>query len=162
MSIVSTKHVKGRRTLHFASIEDAIRDAQLLADAEANGTLKRLGNWPLGQMFGHVAGWMNFAFDGYPPDLRPPWILKVVLRTMKSRFMRGMPAGVRIGKIEGGTKNLEPLSTAEGLARLKGAWQRMGQSAPTQANPIFGPLSHEEWITMNLRHAELHQSFYLP
>lgn len=159
---IETKHVKGRRSLHFASIEDALRDAQLLADAEANGTLKPLGNWTLGQTLGHIAGWINFALDGYPPDLRPPWFVKLILRAMKSKFMKGMPAGVRIPKVEAGTKNTEVLSTAEGLARYKTAWQRLGQTHPPHPNPIFGQMTHEEWITMNLRHAELHQSFFVP
>lgn len=166
MSPVDTKMVRvgegGRRHLHFASIDDALRDAQLIADAEKNGTLKRVGNWTPGQTFGHVAGWITFALDGYPPDLRPPWFVKFIMKFMKAKYMRGLPAGARIPKIEGGTKNLEVLSTEEGLARLKTAWQRLGQTAPSRPNPLFGPLPHEEWIALNLRHAELHQSFFVP
>jgi hypothetical protein len=29
----------------------------------------------------------------------------------------------------------------------------------TAANPSMGPLSHEEWVEVHLRHAELHLSF---
>jgi hypothetical protein len=166
MSVVETKHVKigegGRRVLHFASIDDALRDAQLIADAEKSGTLKRMGNWTPGQCFGHVSGWIVYALDGYPPDLRPPWFVKAVLRFMKSKYLKGMPAGVRIPKVEGGTKNLEMISTDEGLSRLKTAWDRLGKTCPPRANPIMGVLTHEEWIAMNLRHAELHQSFFVP
>lgn len=159
---INTKHVQGRRTLHFASIEDALRDAQMLADAEAAGTLKPLGNWTLGQALGHIAGWINYALDGYPPDLRPPWPVKIIARAFKSRLMKGLPAGMRIGRVEGGTKHTEPMTTAEGLERYKTAWNRLSQTAPTQMNPVFGKMPHDEWITMNLRHAELHQSFFLP
>lgn len=162
MHPINTKHAQGRRKLHFASIEDALRDAQIIADAEQNGTLKQLGNWTPGQCFGHLGGWINYAFDGYPPDLRPPWLIKLILRALKWKYMKELPTGARIPKIEGGTKCIDPLATPEGLARLKAAWQRIGQSAPTQPNPIFGPLPHDEWIALNLRHAELHQSFFVP
>ncbi|HZW05597.1 MAG TPA: DUF1569 domain-containing protein [Phycisphaerales bacterium] len=166
MSAVDTKCVKfgegGRRKLHFASIDDALRDAELIAESDRRGTLKRCGNWTAGQALGHVAGWITFALDGYPPDLRPPWFVKVILRMMKSKYMRGLPSGARIPKVEGGTKNTEVLSTEEGLARLRTAWQRLGKTAPTRPNPVFGQLSHDEWIALNLRHAELHQSFFVP
>lgn len=162
MSTVDTKHVTGRRTLHFSSIEDALRDADLIAQAEKAGTLKPLGNWTPGQCFGHIAGWIVYALDGYPPDLRPPWFVKVIVRLMKGKYLRGMPSGVKIPKVEGGTKSIEPLSTEEGLSRLRVAWQRLGATAPRTANPIFGPLTHDEWISLNLRHAELHQSFFVP
>jgi hypothetical protein len=29
----------------------------------------------------------------------------------------------------------------------------------TAANPSMGPLSHEQWVEVHLRHAELHLSF---
>ncbi|MFT3684242.1 MAG: DUF1569 domain-containing protein [Phycisphaerales bacterium] len=124
---VDTKHVSGRRTLHFASIDDALRDARTLADADARGTLKPLGNWTPGQAFGHVAGWINFAFDGYPPDLRPPWFVKLLVRPMKSKYLKGLPAGISIPKVQGGTKNIELFATSDGLARLTAAWGRLAQ-----------------------------------
>ncbi|MDP1662316.1 MAG: DUF1569 domain-containing protein [Phycisphaerales bacterium] len=161
MSAIETKHVQGRRRLHFASIDDALRDAELISEADRNGTLKRLGNWTPGQAFGHIAGWIGYALDGYPPDLRPPWIIKIILRCMKSKYLRGLPAGARIPKIEGGTKNLEVYSTDEGLSRLRAAWERLAKAAPPRPNIILGELTHEEWIALNLRHAELHQSFFV-
>jgi hypothetical protein len=159
---VDTKHVNGRRTLHFASIDDALRDARALVEAESRGTLKPLGNWQVGQAFGHVAAWINFAYDGYPSDLQPPWFVKLLVRPMKAKYLKGLPAGVRIPKVEGGTKNTELLPTPEGFNRLSNAWTRLGAAAPTQPSPIFGKMAHDEWIALNLRHAELHQSFFLP
>lgn len=159
---IDTKLVQGRRTLHFASIDDAVRDAELIAAAERSGALKRLGNWTPGQAFGHIAGWITFALDGYPPDLRPPWIVKAVCRLTKGKYLREMPAGVRIPKVEGGTKNIEQLPTEEGLARLRAAWERLQKTSPTEHNPLFGRLTHDEWIRLNLRHAELHQGFFVP
>jgi hypothetical protein len=31
---------------------------------------------------------------------------------------------------------------------------------PAGPNPVLGKLSHQDWIKLNLRHAELHQSFF--
>ena len=33
---------------------------------------------------------------------------------------------------------------------------------PAKPNPVFGPLTHEQWIQLNLRHAELHLGFLVP
>lgn len=157
---VETKHVKDRRMLHFASIEESLRDAEMLVAAEREGRLVAMGNWTLGQALGHVAGWIGYALDGYPSDLRPAWYMKIVAKLFKRRLMRGLPAGMRLPGVEGGTKSIESLSAQEGLARLKGAWERLGKTAPTIENPLLGPLGHDEWIAMNLRHAELHQGFF--
>lgn len=162
MAAIETKHVQGRRVLHFASIDDAVRDARAIAAAEADGKLRALGNWTPGQSFGHIAGWINYAFDGYPADVgNPPWFVRLVMKFMKKRMLRGMPAGVRIPRVPGGTRSIDPMATDEGLTLLTRAWQRLGSGAPTRPSPLFGPMTHEEWIALNLRHAELHQSFFL-
>lgn len=159
---VNTKTVTGRRTLRFNSVEDAVRDAEMLAAADRAGTLKPLGNWTLGQACGHVAGWINFAFDGYPPSLRPPGWVKFILKMMKNKYLNGLPAGARIPKIEGGTLNTDVFETDEGLARFRAAMQRLAASAPSHPNPVFGLMTHDEWLRLNLRHAELHLSFFVP
>lgn len=159
---VDTKHVTDRRKLAFRSIADLNADIAALVAAERAGTLRASGNWTLGQAFGHLAFWINAPFDGYPPDLNPPWFVKLLLRLMKKRYMTALPAGVRIPNIPGGTKGIDPLTTQEGLSRITAALSRLQSRPPERPNLIFGPLSHEEWITMHLRHAELHLSFFHP
>jgi hypothetical protein len=70
--------------------------------------------------------------------------------------------GVRIGKLPGGTVGLEPMDPDEGLRRFRAALDRLRATAPTMPNPVFGPLTHEQWIQLSLRHAELHLSFQCP
>ena len=161
-SSIDTGRVTGRRTLRFNSVEDMLRDAETLAAAERAGTLKRLGNWQLGQTFGHVAAWTDFPFDGYPKDLQPPWFVKLILKPMKKKYLTGLPAGKRIpGQMEG-TKATDLMATDAGLERLKKAYTRLQRECPTHESPIFGKLTHAEWIALNLRHAELHFSFFVP
>lgn len=160
---VNTKHVTDRRTLRFSTPDEAIADARALVAAELAGTLRRTGNWTLGQTFTHIAAFLNYPFDGYPPELRPPWFVKLGMKFMKRRFLyKGLPSGFRIPGIAAGTVGMENVPSAEGLARLEKAWARMKAGKPSRPNPIFGDISHEEWLAINLRHAELHQGFAHP
>lgn len=160
---VDTKSVKDFRKLSFGAPAVMWTEIERLAAAERAGTLRRTGNWTLGQILGHLATWIDFAYDGYPPELNPPWFIKLILKLQKKRFMRGpLPTGVRIPKVEGGTYGTEPLSLEEGLFRLRKSWERLDEAPPSHPNIIFGPMSHEEWKTVHLRHAELHLGFLLP
>jgi len=152
-----------RRVLHFEDGAGVLSDARRVAEAEIGGRLRRSGNWTAGQAFGHLATWINFAYDGYPPELRPAWVIRAVCRVLKPVLLRRkMKPGIRIPGVKGGTLGTEPKSTREGLAALERAWERLEGSAPTAPNALFGPLTHREWIQMNLRHAELHLGFMHP
>lgn len=149
-----------RRSLSFATIPDALAEIDRIVAAEKSGTLRRLGNWSTGQIFHHVATWINFAFDGYPPSLRPPWIIKFLVGFQKNKFIRGpLPAGVKIPRVANGTLATEETATDVGADELRRALQRLQAGCPTQDNVLFGKLTHDEWIQLNLRHAELHLSF---
>lgn len=152
-----------RRTLRFRSLDEAIAEAQRLVAAERDGRLARAGNWSLGQTLGHMATWASFAFDGYPPETVPPTLIRVLGNLFgKLMLKRGMPAGVRIRHIPGGTVGLEEISADEGLSRLRAAFDRLARTAPTIENPFLGWLSHDQWIALNLRHAELHLGHQVP
>lgn len=148
-----------RRLLRFQSLDDVLREAEKLAAAESQGKLCYSGTWTLGQIFGHLATWIDYAFDGTP--LKPPFIIKLMVKMMgKRKFIdQPMRAGVRIPKVEGGTLGIEPLSTAEGLARLRASIERLKREAPQSEQVFFGKLTHLEWIKLNLRHAELHLGY---
>lgn len=158
---VNTGTVAGRRTLRFESLDEMLADVDRLAEAERAGRLKRLGNWTLGQALGHIAGWMDYGFTGFP--LKAPFFVRWIVRLRKRQYLYGsMPAGVRIPRVEGGTRATEPLSLDEGLARLRRVSERLQKEAPTVPSPVFGPLTHAESIALNLRHAELHLGFFVP
>jgi hypothetical protein len=117
----------------------------------------------LGQALGHLATWANFAHDGYPTEVRPPLPIRLVLRALRNRMLAGaMPAGVKVGRAPGGTVGLDVLPADEGLRRFRAAMDRLRQTPPTITNPVFGKLTHEQWVQLNLRHAELHLGFHVP
>jgi hypothetical protein len=152
-----------RRKLRFATLDDALNEAERLVAAGRGGRLECAGNWKLGQALGHLATWANFAFDGYPPEVRAPLPVRMILRMMRGTVLnKGMMAGVRIGKLPGGTVGLDEVDAEEGLRRFRAALERLRSTPPTIPNPVFGPLTHEQWIQLNLRHAELHLSFQCP
>ncbi|MCA9289228.1 MAG: DUF1569 domain-containing protein [Phycisphaerales bacterium] len=149
------------RAIRFENLDEMVREAERLVWAEREGTLRATGNWSLGQALGHVASWMDYPFDGYPPEVRPPWFIKLILRTQKKKFLNaGLQRGVKIPGIKGGTLAIRDEPADEALAHLRKATQRLKAQAPTRPNPIFGPLTHEEWTKGNLRHAELHLGFF--
>jgi len=158
---IDTARVANRRQLRFISVEDALAEVDRLVAADAGGTLKRLGNWTVGQALGHLATWAEFAYTGSP--LSPPWFVRILSRMMKRRFIYGsLDPGFNIPKVPGGTLGTEPISTEAGLSRYEAVMKRLEREAPSLPNAIFGPLSHEEWKQLHLRHAELHLSFLIP
>lgn len=151
------------RRLRFERIDDALAEAERLAAAEREGRLERAGSWTPGQALGHLATWANFAFDGYPPEVRAPLPVRLILRLMRGRILsKGMMPGVKIGRAPGGTLGLDVLPTDEGLRRFRAAMERLRQTAPSAVNPVFGRLTHDQWVQLNLRHAELHLGYLVP
>jgi hypothetical protein len=127
-------------------------------DAESEGTLMRSGNWTLGQTFNHLATWVDYAFDGVP--LRIPFFIRWIVRPMKNQLLtKPMRAGSKIPRVAGGTLATTVVPTAEGWTHFQKAIARLSNETPARPSPLFGPMTHDEWIAQHLRHAELHLSF---
>ena len=139
-----------RRTLRFSSIDEALGEAERLVAAEREGRLACVGNWKLGQALGHLATWANFAQDGYPPEVRAPLPVRMILRLMRGTVLnKGMMPGVRVGKIPGGTLGLEPMDADEGMRRFRematetaGFYNTVGFNDDTRAFPSI-PARHD-------------------
>lgn len=159
--MINTKKVKDRRKLRFEKLDEAIHDAEALVVAEQRGTLRATGNWTLGQTLGHLGYWASCPYDGYPDMPRPPWFVRALMPFMRNGFLnKGLPAGVYLGKVPGGTFGIEGMPTDEGLAKMRFAFERLANHPPTIPNLMFGDMPHKDWIKLNLRHAELHLSFW--
>jgi hypothetical protein len=152
-----------RRKLRFASIDEALADADQLLAADASGKLRHTGNWDLGQTFGHIATWMEFAFNGYPPEVKAPLPIRLILRAARNNILnKGMLTGAKIGRVPGGTLGIEKIEPSVGADRLRKAFTQLKSECPKTTNPVFGVMTHEQWIKLNLRHSELHFSFQIP
>jgi hypothetical protein len=147
--------------LRFDNFEVVLKDAEALAAAERSGTLRATGNWKLGQALGHLAFWADAPFEGYPNMPRPPWLLRKILPLFKKQFFfKRMGPGISIRGVPDGTFGLDLMPAEEGLDRLRRSYNRLAIQTPSRPNPVFGAMTHEQWIGLNLRHAELHLSFF--
>jgi len=158
---VDTAKVAGQRMLRFESIDQAMAEAERLAEAEQAGRLRRLGNWTLGQTLGHLAAWVEYAYTGAP--IKAPFFVRWFLRLQKRKILYGpMRAGAKIPGVGGGTLATEILPLEEGRGRYRRAMERLKIEVPTAPSPVFGRLTHEEFIALTLRHSELHLGFQIP
>jgi hypothetical protein len=159
---IDTGKMSDRRAVKFASPREALADADVIAAAEWAGKLRRTGNWTTGQTFGHLAAWIDYSFDGYPL-IAPPEMAAKARAALRTRVLDGrMMPGFHIPGVEGGTAGIEEFTLDEGLTRLRRAWRRIEGACPTKEHAFFGPMTHEEWIKLQLRHSELHHSFLHP
>lgn len=161
MGTIDTRKVAGRRSLTFHTIDELRRDLDVLEAAHRAGTLRHLGNWEAGRIMAHLAAFAEYPLAGYPKELsRPPLLIRVFLKSRKNKYIRGrMPLGVKIPGIPGGTVGADDIPFDQGLSRFRSALDRLERTAPTIDNPIFGTLTHEEWMLMQCRHAEGHLGF---
>ena len=149
------------RTLSFTSIDQARAEVARLLAADCAGTLTTVGAWTAGQNFGHLASWIEWGFDGYPPSVKtPPWILRFILKLMKhSMLNKPMRRGVRLPGVQGGTYGTEVCETQAAGTRLLNALERLKTTPPRFPSLALGELTLEEATKLHLRHCELHLGF---
>jgi hypothetical protein len=153
--LVDPKTTQGRRELHFTSLEDVLADAEELV---ASPTTRTLGNWPLSQLLTHLAMAFNRSIDGV--SFKVPWYVRLYGRLAKRRiFQRGLTPGFMLPKEREAGAYPPASSPQEALEIFRNAVERLRNEKATAIHPLFGKLTHEEWIQFHLRHAELHLSF---
>ncbi len=149
-----------RRTLSFASIPHVLADLDAIERAHHADTLHTSGNWTPAQIFNHLTAWIDFAYEGFPPELRVPWILRALVSLFKRRALASpFPLGMQVPGATDGTFGHIDSDFHLALVNLRLALERLQLDPPTRPSPLFGHLSHPEWIALHLRHAELHLGF---
>jgi len=125
--------------------------------------VRALGNWSPAQGLWHLARFMELSIDGFPFRYRrgPAWLLRrvrlvgwrwLIMLAFRPGFTNPPEAAV-----------LEPhpaLSLADAAPFLRQQIARIrGGEQMTRACSAEGPYSHEQWLYIHLRHAELHLGF---
>jgi hypothetical protein len=152
-----------RRQLVFNALDDVVRDAEGLL---ANG-YEKAGNWDLGQVANHLADWMRFPVEGFPKAPAPIravfWVLrktvgrKKLLTYIESKsFPAGKPTMPQTVYPAGGDARAAVEKLKQNVERLKGY---TGTIVPS---PLFGPMTKDEAVAMQLVHAAHHLSFLVP
>ncbi len=157
---VNTKQAP-RRTLKLGSLGDISADLDTIQAAHDAGTLSHTGNWTPGQIFEHVATLMECAIDGFPSKPPPPvrWMITLLFKK-KALSGEASPAGFKLPKKAEFLLPGDSTSFDEGMARLRTVLGRIESGERfTHDSPVFGKLTHEQWITLQSGHAILHLSF---
>jgi hypothetical protein len=151
-----------RRTLKFESLDEVVRDAENLL---ANG-YEKAGNWDLSQVAGHLANWMTYPLDGFPKAPLPVRMMLGMVRVTLGRkmFLQYTATGMPSGKPTM-TESVPPPGgdPAAAVGTLKSAAERWkthtGDFIPS---PLFGKMTREEALKLQLVHGAHHLSFLVP
>ena len=157
---INTKQAE-RREVSVRSFDELSAELDALERAHAAGTLRHTGNWTPGQVFDHCAIFMGCALDGFPGRL--PWPVRVLAKLL---FKQGAVSG-RTPPAGFGTAPFlvprEGVSFEDGLAAWRTQIARVrGGERFTKPSGLFGNVTHDEWVKMQLGHASLHLSFLHP
>ena len=152
-----------RRPVRLRTVEDLLAEVDRVTAAAAAGRVRPLGNWSPAQVLRHLGKLMEFSFDGFTWRYRrgPQWLTRP-FRFLAWRWL------IRLA-FRPGFRNppeaaeLEPpatVSLAEAAASVRRQVERIRRGERmTQESAVEGPYSHEQWVYIHLRHAELHLSF---
>ena len=157
-----TTAAPARRQLVFASLDDAVRDAEHLL---AVG-YEKAGNWDLAQCCDHLAAWLTYPVSGFPKAPLPiRMMLAVVRRTLGRRLLTkylrdGMPSGKPTMPQSVAAPGGDPAAAVERLREAAKRFEsRAGEYLPS---PLFGQLTRDEALNVQLRHGAHHLSFLVP
>jgi hypothetical protein len=160
---VDTRFVKGRRAVSLETIDELEAEVDRIMAAATEGKLKTLGNWSAGQILWHIGRLIEFSIDGFPFCYRRglQW-LTPILRWISWRCLISLAfrPGFR-NPSEAAALEPDPaiaLDAAAGYLRQQIGRIRSGERM-TKMCSLDGAYSHEQWIYIQLRHAELHLSY---
>lgn len=161
---VDTK-TASRRSLKFDSFEEIVADLDKIESAMDAGTLATSGNWTAGQNFEHTGKFLGYALDGFPSMAPLPvrWMAQLMFKNKAIRTDEPIPAGFKLPKAASYLVPSDDVGDREGLALLRTNVQRViGGEKMNHPSPIFGKLTHENWVRIQCKHMALHLSFLHP
>ena len=155
-----------RRALRFSSLADIRADLQEL---HSRGYTKT-GKWDLSQVAEHLTDWMVFPMDGFP---QMPFMIKLLIGTMRvtrgkllyKKFVENqrMPIGQPTMPQTVHSPTTVPDGDLRSAERLAKQIDRLeGFRGPIHPSPLFGALTYEELVALQLAHCAHHFNFLVP
>ncbi|MBN9121640.1 MAG: DUF1569 domain-containing protein [Planctomycetes bacterium] len=151
-----------RRKLTFATLDDAVRDAENLV---AKG-YDKAGNWDLAQVGSHLTEWMRFPLDGFP---KVPLLLRPMFWLLRTAVGKKIRAKVLAEGFSTGGRTMPQTVFSPGgdapaaVAKLKETAERFrAHTGPVHPSPLFGAMTKDEALQLQLKHCEHHLSFLVP
>ena len=167
------QNIMPRRELRFATLDNVKSDLQTLHSRGYH----QFGKWNLSQNANHLADWMTFPIDGFP---KSPWFIRMVVGMMrvtqgKALFRKfAQEQRMAVGQptipstVHPATANQGPNVSNEAyqtasVNRLLSCIDRLtAYRGPLHPSPLFGPLSYDEAVALQLAHCAHHLSFLEP
>lgn len=157
--MTDTRQVTDRRELHFSSMSDILDDVEYMAAGDPPGST---GNWTSAQIVRHVGRIIEFSIEGFPVP-KAPLPLRIVCRLLRKKLLRDpMKPGVTLPPKFARLLPEDRTTWDEAVDDFRAVMMKLDTRRMTCPSPIFGKLSHEQWVQVHCRHAELHFSFVDP
>ncbi len=155
--MIVTKKVTDRRRLSFTSLDDIQADVEAL-----NGSaIRTTGNWTAAQIVQHVTDVITLSVDGFGFKVALP--LRVLGRLLRSQALsRPMRPGFNVPAAMRARLPSDQLPFEQAVASLRETIGRTKSERMTKASPLLGAMTHEDWVQLHCRHAEMHFSFIHP
>lgn len=152
-----------RRTLKFERLSDAVEEVRQL---QTGGWIAS-GQWDLAQICLHLSEWLKYPVDGFPKAPGPVRALLWMMRTTMGRRMLEKTLASGSMPVGGPTMKETVFKTGgkeqEAVERFREAVKRfeahVGEYHPS---PLFGPLTRDEALRLQLVHCAHHLSFLTP
>ena len=158
---INTKKA-ARRELSFHCTGCLKEELARIEAAQRAGKLSHTGNWTEGEIFDHLAKSIEFSIDGFPPDMKVPFVMRIMARMFKGMVTNGKTLSPGFSPPKGSEAFMPTpgVSFDAGLARFRKVIDRLDSGAKcTAASPAFGAMTHDEWMRLHLGHAQLHLGF---
>lgn len=145
----------------FRTLDEFRAELDAIDAAERAGTLRATGGWSAGQILEHCAIMMRFSFDGFE-GVKAPRVLRVLgSAILKPRLATSqIKPGLRLPSRAAGLLPPGVVAFGAGMASLRGQIGRIDAGERmTQASPVLGRMTHEQWVLLHLNHCRMHFGF---
>ena len=149
-----------RRSLRLSTLDEILQDAEAITAGPHHTT----ADWTAAQNIWHVTFLIDGAVNGIPIRMPffVPWVMRLVMK--RRALARGFPTGLQPPAVL--RKRVKPImppadvTLEDALAYLRSSVAAASKpGAMTHPSPVFGPMTHAQWLQFHCRHAELHFSF---
>lgn len=157
---VKTAKVSDRRKLIFTTMAEILDDIKMLDDAVKEGkTIVATGNWTPAQIIEHVVYFVDGSMDGF--DFKAPLVLRIFgkfarLFILNKPMKPGFKLPAKMSMVIASPKSTWPDAVThahQAILRVEAGKQM------TKRSPLLGKMTHEDWVKLHCRHAEMHFSF---
>ena len=150
-----------RREVQYQSLEEVVADVEQLAAGEVT----TIGQHSFAAIVEHLARAHDTSTGKLIPP-KPPLLMRLIMPFIKGKIINGKE-GIKPGvKLPPAAESYfwpsEVPTLTDAIQHLQESVDRFQTSGPLAVHPVFGKLTADESLRLQLRHAALHLSFVYP